>query len=114
METNNTVLEKKDPHKNNPFYDNIPLIKDFIVNNFLFGDSGNLKNDTDLFLESIVDSTGILELISYIEITFQIKVNDEEIIQENFSSISSINSYIQSKQITIQDNYVRNNRYPSP
>ncbi len=108
METNNTILEKKDvladsnPHKN-ALYENIPLIKDFIVNNFLFGDSGNLKNDTDLFQESIVDSTGILELISYIEITFKIKVNDDEIIQENFSSVNSINKYIQSKQITIQD-----------
>jgi acyl carrier protein len=47
--------------------------QNFIVDNFLFGDESNLKNDTDLFKESVIDSTGILELIAYIEMTYNIK-----------------------------------------
>jgi acyl carrier protein len=78
-------------------------VKNFIIENFLFGDAGNLKNDTDLFMESIVDSTGILELIAFLETTYEIKINDEEIIQENFSSINAINNFLQTKNVSQAD-----------
>ena len=42
-------------------------IREFVVNNFLFGDGGNLKNDTSFLDEGIIDSTGILELITFRE-----------------------------------------------
>lgn len=76
-------------------------ISNYIVENFLFGDSGHLNENTDLFRESIIDSTGILELIAFIETTFDVSINDEEIIQDNFSSITAIKNFLQTKQIKV-------------
>ncbi|MBK9097287.1 MAG: acyl carrier protein [bacterium] len=74
------------------------LLKDFIVENFLFGDGEKLKTETPLFEKGIIDSTGVLELIAFIEENFKIKVSDEELIQSNFSDIIAIDKFIQSKQ----------------
>jgi acyl carrier protein len=79
--------------------DNVSTIKSFIVDNFLFGDDGNLKNDTDLFKESIIDSTGILELIAFIEMTFNLRIDDNEIIQDNFSSIGAMEKFLKTKTV---------------
>ena len=74
-------------------------IKTFIVNNFLLGvNSGNL-NDSDSFLEKgIVDSTGILEVVSFIEESFSIKVEDEELLPDNLDSINHLVNFVQKKQ----------------
>lgn len=74
------------------------LLKDFIVENFLFGDDAKLKTETPLFEKGIIDSTGVLELIAFIEENFKIKVSDEELIQSNFSDILAIDKFIQSKK----------------
>jgi len=73
------------------------LLKDYIVDNFLFGDGDKLENETPLFEKGIIDSTGVLELLAFIEENFKIKVQDEELVQSNFSSISTIEKFIQSK-----------------
>lgn len=78
-------------------------VKDFIVENFLFGEASNLKDNTDLFKESIIDSTGILELIAFLESTYNIRIEDDEMIQENFNSISSINKFLEKKNINTTD-----------
>jgi len=74
-------------------------IKTFIVNNFLLGvNAGNL-NDSDSFLEKgIVDSTGILEVVSFIEESFSIKVEDEELLPDNLDSINHLVDFVQKKQ----------------
>jgi len=72
-------------------------IRTFIVDNFLFGDGSNLANDTSFLEERIIDSTGILQIISYIEEEFDIKINDEEIIPENLDSLSNINVFLNRK-----------------
>jgi acyl carrier protein len=84
--------------------DRVNTIKSFIVENFLFGDDANLKNNTDLFKESIVDSTGILELIAFIETSFDISVDDEEIIQDNFCSIDAVQKFLESKTVPQPNN----------
>ena len=73
------------------------LLKDYIIDNFLFGDGDKLGNDTPLFEKGIIDSTGVLELLAFIEENFKIKVKDEELVQSNFSSIGTIEKFIQSK-----------------
>jgi acyl carrier protein len=75
------------------------MIREFIVDNFLFGDRGELEDGTSLVGEGIVDSTGILELLSFLETTFQIKVKDEEVMPENLDSIDSILVFLESKGI---------------
>lgn len=74
-------------------------IKDFIVENFLFGEGGEDLGEGDSFLEKgIIDSTGVLELVEWLEETFEIKVEDEELIPENLDSIANLANYIQKKR----------------
>ena len=71
-------------------------IWNYVTENFLFGSNG-LK-DEDSFLEhGVVDSTGVLELVLFVEETFSIVVDDEEILPENFDSISSLEGYVTKK-----------------
>ncbi|MCK4795335.1 MAG: acyl carrier protein, partial [Desulfobacteraceae bacterium] len=73
-------------------------IRSFIIENFLFGESGNDLKKTDSFLENgIIDSTGVLELISFIEETYDFQVEDEELIPENLDSIATVIAYVQRK-----------------
>ena len=71
--------------------------KQFIVDNFLFGDAAKIANDTPLFEKGIIDSTGVLELVAFIEDNFKVTVTDEELVQENFSSLIAIEKFLQSK-----------------
>ncbi|HEB71627.1 MAG TPA: acyl carrier protein [Nitrospirae bacterium] len=70
-------------------------IYNFIIENYLFGDTDTeLKDDESLLAKGIVDSTGILELVLYVEKTFNIKVKDEDMIPDNLDSINQIVRYI--------------------
>ena len=72
-------------------------VREFIVENFLFGDEEGLENDSSFFDSGIVDSTGILEIVSFIEEEFEVKVEDEDLVPENFSSVVTIDQYLQRK-----------------
>lgn len=65
-------------------------IKDFIIENFLFGNADGLQDDTSFLDEGIIDSTGVLELVTFLEETFDIQVDDEELIPENLDSINNV------------------------
>ncbi|GAC1445111.1 MAG: acyl carrier protein [Chloroflexota bacterium] len=71
-------------------------IHEFVVSNFLF-DSGNIADDASLMGEGVIDSTGILELVMFVEESFGIVVTDDEVVPENFDSISALARYITSK-----------------
>lgn len=73
------------------------VIMNFIVENFLFGDNSQLKTDTPLFEKGIIDSTGVLELVSFIEEKYNITLEDDELVQDNFSSISAIEKFLRNK-----------------
>jgi acyl carrier protein len=69
----------------------------FIVENYVFGQDGGLK-DTDSFLEKgIIDSTGVLELVAYLQESFAINVEDEELTPDNLDSISNVTAYLVRK-----------------
>lgn len=73
-------------------------IKKFIIDNFLLGVNTTPLNDDDSFLEKgIIDSTGVLELVSFIEETFKFRVEDEELIPDNLDSLNKLSIYINSK-----------------
>jgi acyl carrier protein len=76
-----------------------PEIRQFIAEKYLFGDDKQLNSDTSLLEAGIIDSTGILELISYLEEHFRIKVNDDELMPENLDTIANICAFL-SKKIT--------------
>lgn len=72
-------------------------IREFIKNNFLLGNDSKLQ-DTDSFMEKgIVDSTGILELVSFVEENFNFKIADEELLPENLDSLNSLTAFITKK-----------------
>ena len=74
-------------------------VRDFIVENFLFGESDNgLKHSDSLLEQGIIDSTGVLELVSFLEQTYGIQVEDEELIPENLDSIAYIIDFILRKR----------------
>ena len=73
-------------------------IKNFIIDNFLFGEEKGLTNDTPFLEEAIVDSTGILELVSYMETEFSIIIKDEELTPENLNSINKVTNFIKIKK----------------
>ena len=74
-------------------------LRDFITESFL--PSAGLESfvDDDSFMENgIVDSTGVLELLEFIEETFDIKIEDEEVIPANLDSLNSLSAFIQRKK----------------
>jgi acyl carrier protein len=75
----------------------INSVKEFIIENFLFGEEEQLMLDTDFFDKGIIDSTGVIELVSFLEETFNISVDDEELIPENLSSLKNIDVFLQKK-----------------
>jgi len=77
--------------------DPVNTVKEFIVENFLFGEEDQLELETDFFDKGIIDSTGVIELVSYMEKTFDISINDEELIPENLSSLENIRVFLQQK-----------------
>jgi acyl carrier protein len=74
------------------------LIEQFIVDNFLFGDKARLDIDTSFQDEGIIDSTGILELILFLEETFDIQIEDQELVPENMDSLNKIESFLLQKK----------------
>lgn len=75
-------------------------IRNFIVENYLFGNAKGLQDDTSFLEEGIIDSTGILELIAFIEEQFEIEVEDDEIIPENLDSVNKVIVFLEKKQST--------------
>jgi acyl carrier protein len=73
-------------------------IHDFVVGNFLF-DSGDVADDASLTGESIIDSTGVLELVMFVEEAFCIEVADDEVVPEHFDSVSCLVAYVQRKRL---------------
>jgi len=72
-------------------------VKEFIIENFLFGDEEQIELETDFFEKGIIDSTGVIELVSFMEETFEISIDDEELIPENLSSLKNIGVFLQQK-----------------
>jgi len=72
-------------------------LKVFIVDNFLFGESDQLTDDTPLVETGIVDSTGILDIIGFIETNYSVEVKDDEVIPSNFSTLASMSVYLDQK-----------------
>ena len=77
-------------------------IKNYIAKNLLFSSDGFKYPDDASFLEEgIVDSQGVMELVLFVEDTYGLKVDDWEIIPDNFDSISKLATFIQRKQAGI-------------
>ena len=76
----------------------VSLVKTFIRTELIYDDEKDFDQDTNLIERGIVDSMSLVRLISFIEENFQIEVQDEEIVPENFSSLTKIASFIAARR----------------
>ena len=77
-------------------------IRQFIITNFLFGDGHHLESETSFMENGIIDSTGILELVSYLEQSFSIKIEDDELVAENLDSLTNVANYLNRKLACVE------------
>jgi len=73
-------------------------IRAYIVEQFLFGQSDRLSNSASFMEQNLVDSTGILEVVMFLESRYGLKVADDELIPENLDSIDRIAAFVRRKQ----------------
>ncbi|OGI63022.1 MAG: hypothetical protein A2W18_13100 [Candidatus Muproteobacteria bacterium RBG_16_60_9] len=74
------------------------IVRDYIVENLLMGGQAEeVERATSFLTIGVLDSTGVVELVSFLEKTFDIKVLDQEMIPENLDSLANIERYINSK-----------------
>jgi acyl carrier protein len=77
--------------------DNKEKIREFVLSYFVKDAGLELNDDTSFLEEGIIDSTGVMELVAFIEETFGIRLEDEEIIPDNFDSVNKLVNFINSK-----------------
>lgn len=74
-------------------------IRQYVAENFLFSDNGfELDNDESFLEAGVVDSLGVLELVTFVEENFDVQVPDEEIVPDNFDSVDRLADYIGRKR----------------
>jgi acyl carrier protein len=70
-------------------------IRKYVAENFLFSSNGFTLDDDESFLEAgIVDSLGVVELVSFVEENYKISVPDDDIVPDNFDSVDNLAAYI--------------------
>jgi acyl carrier protein len=70
----------------------------FIRENFMFArEDTRLSDDDSLVEKGLIDSTGVLELVSFLEEKYAIKIHDNELVQENLDSINALTRFLQTK-----------------
>lgn len=75
-----------------------PAVRQFIAQNFMYREGVQaLADDQSLLEQGLIDSTGVLELVFFLEKTFAIKVGDEEVIPDNLDSVQQISQFVRKK-----------------
>jgi acyl carrier protein len=73
-------------------------VRAYILENFLMGDAGEQLSDDRSFLDHhIIDSTGFIELVTFLESTYGFRIADEEMIPENLDSLDYIARFVATK-----------------
>lgn len=73
-------------------------LRQFVIDNFLFGQgNGNLRNDDSFLDKGIIDSTGVLELVVFLEEKYHIKIQDRELVPDNLDSINNLVRFVETK-----------------
>lgn len=74
-------------------------IRGFVLTRFLIGAENRNLGDDDSFLEQgIIDSTGIMELVEFVQDAFGVKVQDEELVPDNLDSLNKLAKFVHSKK----------------
>ena len=73
-------------------------VREFITTNFYVSNLASLDENASLLEQGVIDSTGILEVIGFIEDTFGIETSDSEMVPDNLDSIARIVRFVRSKK----------------
>ncbi len=73
-------------------------IREFIVETFLYGGANGLQDEESLLESGTIDSTGVLELVAFVEGAFDIQVLDTDITRANFDSVIKLAKYVDGKK----------------
>jgi acyl carrier protein len=72
-------------------------LRTFIVESFYFDDEATLTDEASFIGSGVMDSTGIMELVAFVEERFGVKIQDSEILPENLDSVNAVESFIRRK-----------------
>lgn len=73
-------------------------IRAFLVDTFLLGEDDGFADDESLLEQGIVDSTGVMELVAFLEEAFAIAIDDDELVAANLDSVSRMAAFVDRKQ----------------
>lgn len=73
-------------------------VRQFVLTNFYVADPASLRDDASLLDSGVVDSTGMMEVIAFLESTYHLTVEESEMVPDNLESIRSISQYVQRKR----------------
>ncbi len=73
-------------------------LRQFVIDNFLFGKNGDSFTDGDSFLEKgIIDSTGVLELVAFLQSKYGMTIQDQDLVPENLDSIENLVRFVETR-----------------
>lgn len=73
-------------------------IRGFIVETFLLGDDDGFDDSDSLIEGGIVDSTGVMEIVAFLEETYGIAIDDDELVADNLDSVERLRKFVDGKQ----------------
>ena len=80
-------------------------VRQYVLENFLFGRTEvEVSSDASFLDLGIIDSTGVLELVTFLEDKYQIKIEDEELVPANLDSLNGITRFVEAKRAALADN----------
>src|SRR6516165_3035374 len=77
-------------------------IKQFVLKNLYFAEDNNLDDDASFLETGVVDSTGVMELVAFVQAEFGVTVEPQEIVVENFDSVSKVARFVRSRQTSME------------
>jgi acyl carrier protein len=77
-------------------------IKQFILKNLYFTEDSTLDYDASFLETGVVDSTGVMELVAFVQSEFGLTVEPQEIVVENFDSINKVARFVRSRQASVE------------
>lgn len=78
-------------------------IREFVIDNFLYG-QGHVTDDESFLQSGLIDSTGVLELVTFLEDRFHIAIADEELVPDNLDSVERLVEFVETKLLELKAN----------
>jgi len=75
-------------------------VREYLVNSFYIPDPEALADSGSLLKNGIIDETGMLEMVAFLESTYGVKIADDEIVPENLDSIARVAAFVGRKKAT--------------